>query len=984
MVELNSTHQLRVFSNVFTDEPCETYDIPHGVILGEWLRDNIEGFNPDETQLAYSSPFDHPVTADVDCHFVPKKGAVKSVTKAFKKVVGFVGQLFGLKKPKVPSASSPLNNSRGDDLELSAAKNQTVKFGMPIRESFGLQRIVPDYIIPPRSYFAADGKRHWTEGLLCIGVGDYEIADTSVLISNSPIVGLGGDNRAVVYPPNASLASESAARWWHTCPEVGPTSTGSSGLELGITSDVTRTAVDGSYIFSGKSVTPSSGQSFPLDWESGMYLDIEILQSYQVRGNAIVGNFDGLQVTAGDQVELSGDISGKRTVSSYTPQTVTDIGAPSIWSATSTPELDYDLDPAQFTIIAGGSTAFITLTDDFLTQDELVYEINRQLSSSALSGMVEISAGLVITELPNYSAKRIAVTGISGAVRVFGSVTEANLNTVIGTARVESEPAKLTLNNLGFSGGPARLSINKVGSSFVITGASGGLVTLDRVDSLGVSDWFGWTTGIITASASIELAPDSLEGGWVGVFAATPGDELADQLEFDVFMPEGLIHYNSDGAAMDMPVHVYFRYREGPGDTWKQISKPFQARTPDQFGKTFTVDLPRPMRVKECQMRRRFAARGKQNISDKLEWFGLRARMARQINSYPNLTTLAFKLDGKSTSYESEAQISVIATRKLGGVPTRSIKDAVSYIARTAEINGAPLNYLDSIWQGRGDNFDFQFNSFKTIKDAVNTALSVGFSELTIRQGLLTPVRDAKRAPELLQAFNHTYSAQNTTAPIVEQASWPDDDDPDGYDVEYIDEISWRVETVKCRLPGNTERKIEKIKADGITNRRKAYQWGMRQLMTALTESVSYSTSTELDARNNWYGDYVNFVQEIPDWSQTALVHGVSSDGLIIGSSEPLNWEGAAHSIALQRPDGTMSAVKVANRIDDYTVSISSPFSFAPRVMETVIVFGQTERLTNPAIVRSVAPSGDKTKISGIAYNEQKYLYDDAALPPEA
>lgn len=983
MGQLNSTHQLKVYSNIFTDEPCEVRELPDGVILGEWLAANIEGFDPDNTQLTYSLPFSHPVHANVECYFVPEKGAVKSVTKIFTKTIGFIGQIFGLKKPKMPNIKNT-QIQQGDELSLASGNNQTVRYGEPIREAFGRNKIVPDYLVPPRRYFK-NKKEHWMETLLCVGVGEYEMPGASILTSNSPIAGLGGDNYARAFAPNANLAGEPAARWWHTSTEVGPTSTGGSGLPLLPSTTATRVAPSGNYLFSGKTITPTGGQRFPSDWEPGMYLNIDAFGSYAVSGSTLSGSFSGLQVAAGDSVSLSGWVTGNYSVQSFTPATSTDGGTPSTWTAQASPELDYEAEPARFIINAGGVTASITINDDYISQSELISAINSKLSVTPLSGIVKVSSGLIITEQPNYAARVITVSNITGSIRLFGSIDEANLTTEVGQARVAAAPAKLALNGFRYAGANVRLSIKKRGESFFITGATPTLVTIDRVDALGNSEWLGWQQGFNAGNdSSIQLDPNSIEGGWAGTFSATPAAELADILEFDVFFPQGLVKYNDDGKPQSNSAAITFRYREDNSKGWSYFSKTYTQTEKDQIGFTERITLPRAMRVKECQLKRDTAESTEQNDSNKAEWFGLRARMIKTKTRYPGLTTIAVKLSGDVISSESNSQISVVATRKLNGAPTRSIKDAVNYIARTTDVDQDEMSRLHAIWEQRGDSFDFQFNSFTTIADAVRKALSVGFSEMTIKRGKLTPVREAAIPAELLQAYSHTYSLQNTTGPIVEEIAWPDDDDPDAYDVEYMDATSWRVETVRCQQPGNTGDKVEKVKADGITSRAKAYQWGMRQLMTALTESTSYNTKTELDAKNNWYGDLVNFVQEIPDWSQTALVASVSSNKLIITSTEPLNWvDSKPHLVSLLRADGTMSDLRAATKIDDWTLTIDREFQLTIRPHETTLFFGVADRLSNPAIVRSIKPKGYTTSISAVAYNPDKHLYDDAPLPPD-
>lgn len=976
----NTTHQLRVYASVFSSEPAEVRDIPQGVILGQWLTANVSGFDAENTELQFSLPFCQPVNCDIDCYLVPKKGAVKAVTKIFKKIIGF---LLGNKKPNMPKMNT---QAQGTELDMATANNQTAKYGQPIREAFGKNKIIPDYLVPPRRYFASK-KEHWMETLLCVGVGDYQANNGDVKISNSNLNDIGQGNRANVYAPNANLEGEACAQWWHTSKEVGPTSQGSSGLKLETADGGQRLAEGGNYLFSGKTISAQSGQSWPTSWTVGTLLNVGIKQQYRYIENKVgpyittgilSGNFSGLELGNGDTVDIRGDVTGRYQVLKYTPPVVGNQGSASIWQAGGTPELDYSVSQSQFIVSCGNASASITLDDTYSSQSALVSALNDKLSVSPLSGLCEFSAGLKITELPNFSARTISVQNISNASMVFGDLSAAEFSR--GAPRTESLPAELTL--LKFAARDiTNLIITKANTQYEITNVSSGSINVELVDGGGnLVPWGGWEDDVLSNNPLIARSPNSIQTLWRGPFAATPSNELCTHLEYDIFFPQGLNRRNDDGNPTPRSCGSVLRYRESASNDWVEVVNRYTEKEIDQIGFTHVVALPRPMRIAEVQVRRESAESTDSKDSEAMEWFGLRAKMARQVTRYPQLTTLAVRVNGSTVAAQSDSEINLVATRKLNGSPTRSIADAVRYIARNADLNEGEINRLNTIWQGRNDYFDFQFNSFATVGAAVKRALSVGFADLTIKDGLLSPVRDAARPPELLHAYNHTYSAQNTTDNIVVSIDMPDPDEIDGYDVEYIDERTWRVETVRCQLPGSAGLRIAKITADGITNRNRAYRWGMRQLMTELLDNKTLSTKTELDALNSQFGDYVNFVQEVEGWSQSSLVESVN--GLVMRSTEPLDWQdGAEHVVALRREDGTMSAVKDAVRIDDYQIGIGSAFSFAIKPHETHLFFGTKQRFANPSIVRDIRPSGDSATISATAYNANKYQYDDAEAP---
>lgn len=963
------THRLEFYASAFAPAPSQVLEIPDGAMLGEWLAGNMPGFDPDLDCLSYSIPLDSPVKGRVIAEFVPKGSAIQSILKPVFKLLGL-----NTAKPKTQA-----QQARGEDIELATFQGNQGKYGQPVREIFGRVKVYPDYLVPRRTYF--ENKRdHWAEMLLCVGVGQHEIAGSSITFGDTPVIALGGGAYAQVYQPGESLAGESAAQWWHNSSEVGQTSTGSAGLPLETTYAATPAAPEGTYLVSGYTITPTSGQLFPSDWQAGMYLDIRYLHTYAASGSTLTGDFSGLQVSAGDSVELDGDYQGVFEVASYTPPQGGTSGTASVWTAEAGPSLDYSTTPAQFAINTGLISGVITISGTYANQSDLLAALNSAVAATSLNGLIEFEPGLAIRELPPYAGWRITVNDLSESDRMFGDLAAANAATFVGTAASAGTGARLELVDFVADAPSVELAISKVGQRFVLTGASAGIITVDRVDSAGVSTWTGWGAGFETLDIEIRLGADSTEGGWAGTFKATPADEICDALEFDVFMPQGLMGIDKKGRRYSMSVGIEFRYRSSPSDPWEYFTKTYTENEKDQIGFTERINFNPPRRIVECDMRRTSPESQSAQQSNKAEWYGLRTRIVGAPTSYPEFTTVAVRVKGSSAiGTDADEQLSVIATRILDGVPERRISKAVEYIARRTPVDSAALAALETIWGPRGDTFDHSFESFHTVKQATKTALAVGFADFTMDDGVLSPVRDQRIPPELMYAFWQTFSARNTTPrSMTTTIDLPSDDETDGVDIEYLDETTWRIETVRCMEPGSLGLKIEKRKADGITNRTRAYRFGMRYLMTLKTEREQIRAQTELSGLNAGFGRPVNFVFEVPGWSQSSRVNSLVGD--ILEARDTLDWQdGAQHVVALRRDDGTMTNVLAAERLGPKRIRVSGSFGFVPTPYHTHLFFGIQEEFSTPAIMREVRPSGtNRVNLMAIAYNPDKYIYDDA------
>ena len=563
----------------------------------------------------------------------------------------------------------------------------------------------------------------------------------------------------------------------------------------------------------------------------------------------------------------------------------------------------------------------------------------------------------------------------------------------------EGAPDRITLNYTngapvaGLPLGPVSLSLGYAGLRYRLTSASASGIAVERITDTGGVDAVVWPgfNSFSSTSATITLDGSTQEGNWCGPFACCPQGEKATQLEFDVMFGNGLCGMDKKGRKYPVSVRVELQYRDmDTAGAWSSFAKTYSASTFDQLGYTERLNLPSAMRA-EVRMRRIGAKSEDTNVADEVQWYGLRANLPVK-KSYEGVTTIALRIrGGNRLSSKSEQLISVEATRVLPvrngngswdvETPTRDIVPWIAHVARSigytdADLDMAELDRLGSIWAARGDYFDYSADSSMTVKSILNDAMQAGFASLTIDRGRIRPVRDEPRT-----TFEQPYTPQNMTGPLIRQFSARKPDDFDGVDVEYLDGVSWQKETIKCRLPGDLGVRVEKIKADGVTDKTRAWRIGMRQRMIQKYRRWGYRFQTEMDALNSRYLSYVPLQDDVPGYGQSALM--LSYDSGIIESSEPFDWSaGGAHVVGIRRPDGTLSGPYAATRIDDYRLSISG-IDFEPDTSWSIepphLLFGPLNRWSYPALITSISPSGtDGASVQAVNYAPEVYTYDNA------
>jgi hypothetical protein len=552
--------------------------------------------------------------------------------------------------------------------------------------------------------------------------------------------------------------------------------------------------------------------------------------------------------------------------------------------------------------------------------------------------------------------------------------------------------------------GSFSLSVGYTGLRFRLLSRTDQTITLERLTDTGAADptWPGFSP-VNTAAARFTRDATNTAGGFTGPYAACPDGETTNRLELDFFYPAGLYRMSSSsGSLRSYSVTVEAQYRDrttaGP---WTPVRFTHSSREIAQVGFTHGIDLPSHM-APEVQTRRITFDSPESNISDQVQWYGLKARLRTRANSYPGLSTAAVRVfGGGALAAQAEQMVSFWCTRILpsrqGGQwvserPTRSIRDAALYLLKDRGYGDDRLDLpewdrLDAICAERGDFFDGSFEKETTAEEALKVICRPAFAEVTAPRGVLRPVRDAKRS-EAEKASARLYGVGNSTD-IKRSGQSINPNDVDGVDVKYVDPITWTTETVKCRIPGApTPNKVSQLTLEGVNDRTRAWRLGMRELTAARYRRWRNTFSCDMSALASTYMDYCEVQDFVPDLATAGHLRA-TLDGLRFESNEPIPAD--ATQVAMRRPDGTKFGPVGFVRLGDYAFQLSSAPDFDPLSeahggqVPTQLFFGKLEEMFWPVLMASVTPSGQfRANVEALGYDERVYQFDDQEPPADA
>ena len=969
---------IRVYPSRLEGEPLEIHETTGRISIAEWMlsvapefsieatelhptiRVNGEAIDPQEWALSYFGPSDQ---VDV---YIEAKGAVAIA------IVSVVLAVIAVTMAMSMRAAKPQSRKEGTSIDDPGILANQVRWGDPIPETAGAPRTYPDYILPPRRYFESRTQQ-WVDSLVCIGMGEYLLDPAQVFIGDTSAPTLGENLEVTFFEPGETIPAP-YSDWWHTPEEVGFTTLGGTGMTLGPATRVSP-AWSANLSFSGASIAGSVAP--PASWEAGLIVNIDAEHPLVFSGNTVQSALlDTLELATGDEIELTGDRSGEYTISAIYAGSGGSPGAPAIATGSAAPaRLDFGVTPAALEVVLNGTPYEIALTSDAANLAALVVSINSQLNGSPIRAR-EVSGALELFQIEPYTGGSMALTG--DVATLLGTPSM-----VAGVATTSPVGTRYAVSGADFGNGTEIASAGRTGMLYTITGISGSTITVAPPD---VAFWTGFPGTVSDATSSVQVDSGSLEGGWIGPFAATPQGEVSDSFEVDVFHPQGLIRYNKKGKARNQYAGGVIQWREMGSTTWSSQGFDNELATADQIG--FTYRISHDTGRYEVRVKAYWAPSSDARVSNKQQWSGLRSRIVGAPTSYPGMTVAHVRLrSGDKVSGAVENKLSIRAMRKLPTIedpnvmaPTRDIAPFFVHMMNTVGygrdlIDMPHITALHEIWRDRGDTFDLSANGSSTLKTVANYCLQAGFAELTLRRGLISAARDAYR----MGSPPRIYSPQEMVSPLVETTQSIMPDDIDGVDIEYVDYLTGRTLTEQYRLIGDQGRRVEKIQAPGVTGRTQAWRLAARRRRMAAYRRTVYKGTTELTAMNSYYMDYVGLQDGIPEWGQSAFV--IDHDGAVLTLSEDVLPIGGEPVVMLRRPDGTatppipatISGRRVTLAAMPPDVNVSSDPN-AP----TVVYIGRRTQVVHEALMTEVRPSGEaRVEFQAVNMDNRVYLEDD-------
>ncbi|AEN65788.1 putative kinase [Enterobacter soli] len=1019
---------IRIYPSRLPGEPLETHE--HGeTFLATWFSQNVEGWELDRP---------HPISVEVNGEPVPvSEWAARVITEKCNvciypvpygtglEIVAWVAvgvavasaaySIFMMSNMQAGGYSQPGN---GDQIDLNPAKANSAKLGDPIREIFGKYRVWPDYVVQPVSRFSNE-KDLITSMFLAISVGDVTLPSSELRVGNTPFSAFGSDISYTIYPPGADVSGDARSENWFNSPEVGNTTSGTAGLDLGSSGPDTVSVVADGLLLNTNTVTLIGSSSsdddteIPPAWTTGTIIDIEAPDTYTIDLNSgysvIYGSVSEMAPVVGMAMtlELNNDIFDLYVAAySAAVPAVPGVGGStaSIAASASPTTYDFTSSPQTFTITWKSVTYTVSLTSNYVTMSGLLNAITSQISVSGLRAR-DNSGRVVIDEQSSpYAGGSITHSALPSSV--FGStpVDTAGVKSTGGTAAV---PANLRLaydsaTGTKFAGipvGSQRLTLYPTDYSYKITAISGLTITVGRVlvtvDSSGNTittddpTWPGFIQRTVLDGSVTGINDDY---DWIGPFLACPDGETTNRIEVNLNFQNGLSRYNSKGKKRSVTVGIIVQYRIPGASTWTSAELTYSRNVEDQIG--FTEGFNVTPAQYEIRMRRKSPPDGG-STRDQCYWQALRSRLLKRPTRYRDITTIALSIrTGNRLGAQSDRRINVTPTRQYEEGEVRSISAALYHVLKSLgyqenEIDRTAIDTLETTyWTPRGETFDFATTDTVSALDMLKTITNAGMGYFLLSDGMASAGREG------VKPWSGMITPQASTSELTTSFKAPNEDDYDGVDVTYINQLTWAEETVQCRLPDNpTPVKVESYTLDGVLDQDRAYRIGMRRLLGYQLQRLSHDVSTEMDALCYQFMDRVIFADDIPgSLTLSCLIEDMSYDSskVTLTLSEAPDWTFPNPRVVIRDQEGKASVLLTPTRIDDYTITVPysselSPESWImddPSVEPPHLLFCSSTRVGYDALMAEISPGSDGTNdVTAIQYNPGKYQYDDATYP---
>lgn len=530
---------------------------------------------------------------------------------------------------------------------------------------------------------------------------------------------------------------------------------------------------------------------------------------------------------------------------------------------------------------------------------------------------------------------------------------------------------------------------------------------------------------VTSAEASGQTLLGTNEDGadWIGPFPVCDVAKTVNKIAIDLVWEQGAFHVNDSGKLTEADTSVIAEAREiddygAPLSEWFSVlDETFVFAAREQQRVTRAADVAEARYEVRCK--RSDAAATDDRTNDVVSWAALRGYIPSE-NTFDRVTTLAVVM--RATNQLSNTTARRFYTIQTAMLPvydadtetwsapqaTRSISAAAADILRNgtygwgladSKIDLATLASLEETWTARGETFDGIFDNKTDVWRALNDVLHVGRS-YAIRVGsAVSFVRDEKRETARLMVTSRNIKRGSFSTDFLHYTP----NTPDDVIVRYFDERVWNWRQVRATLPGSASANPANVTVFGITDRTRAWRYGMNQAATNKYRRIFPKATVELEGRFLKRGDLVPVSHPLVQWGRSADVAGfdVATRRLTLTQTAKLE-EDETYYLSLKARDGrqwgpvvvtagatdyqlimdaddvTEADTAAGKSWDSFIVTIDDDADYEP----TVAVWGKATSFMQDCLLIGAKPSGDDHMALELVVDDDRVYTADEGDPP--
>ena len=496
---------------------------------------------------------------------------------------------------------------------------------------------------------------------------------------------------------------------------------------------------------------------------------------------------------------------------------------------------------------------------------------------------------------------------------------------------------------------------------------------------------------------SAEVAgQELLKGEICGPFVLNPAETLISKIEVDVAFQRGCYYANDSGGLSSKTIQWKIEVRsiddnDAPLGEWYTLgTESITEATHNGIYKTYTYDVPAGRY--EIRATRLDDKDTSSRAGHEIRWSSAKGFIVAEHN-YGNVTMIALKMRATNNlSQRSSRLLNCIVTRKLPiwssqngwsePIATNSIAWALADVLKAeygaklddSRIDLDTLQYLDKIWQNRGDTFNAVFDSKLTVFEALSRIAKCGRAVAFLQGGIVRFVRDeAKTIP--LALFSPRNIVKNS---LSIQYIMPSEDTADSVTIEYFSNKTWKTTEITGILPESTSNNTATVELFGCTDKEQALREALYMAAANRYRRRIVSFMTELDGLIPSYGDLVAITHDMPSWGQGGEILKQEGNKLIL--SEPVVFDSdTIHYITLRKPNGQLSGpypVTAGDLENEVILKENPDFEIYTGTSKerTHFAFGPADKWAIRARIIGIKPRTDTVEITAVIEDDRVHI----------